>query len=58
MDKHLIAIVVSVLLLFGLVISITGLIGKYLGKEAEMIMLGVIALALLVFLIVDKNKKE
>jgi len=58
MDKHVIAIVVSVLLVFGLVVSITGIVGKYLGKEFEMIMLGLIAAALLIFLIVDKNKKE
>lgn len=58
MSKHVIAIVVSVLLVFGLIVSITGIMGKYLGKEVEMIMLGVIAGALLIFLIIDKNKKE
>ena len=58
MNKHVIAILVSVLLVFGLIVSITGVMGKYLGKNAEMIALGLIAIALLIFLIIDKNKKE
>ena len=58
MDKHVIAIVVSVLLAFGVIVSITGVLGKYLGKNAELICLGVVALILLIILLIDKNKKE
>ena len=58
MDKHVIAIVVSVLLVFGVILSITGVLGKVLGQGAEMISLGAIALVLLVMLLIDRNKKE
>ena len=58
MDKHVIAIVVSVLIVFAVIVLITGVLGKYLGKNAELISLGAVALILFVFLLIDKNKKE
>ena len=58
MDKHVIAIVVSVLLAFAVIVSITGILGKYIGNNTELICLGVVALVLLVILLIDKNKKE
>lgn len=58
MDKHVIAIIVSVLVAFGVIVSVTGLLGKYLGKSAELIVLVIIAIGLLGFLLYDKNKKE
>ena len=58
MDKHVIAIIVSVLVAFSVIVSVTGLLGKYLGKSAEMVVLVIVAILLLGFLIYDKNKKE
>ena len=58
MDKHIIAVIVTVLLLFGVIVSLTGVLGNIFGKGAELISLGVIALALLVLLLIDRNKKE
>ena len=58
MDKHVIAIIVSVLVAFSVIVSVTGLLGKYLGKSAELIVLVIIAIGLLGFLMYDKNKKE
>ena len=58
MDKHVIAIIVSVLVAFSVIVSVTGLLGKYLGKSAELIVLVIIAIGLLGFLLYDKNKKE
>ena len=58
MSRHVAAIIVSVLLIFAVIVSVTGLMGKYFGKNAEMITLGLTALVLLVILIMDRNKKE
>ena len=46
------------LVAFGVIVSVTGLLGKYLGKSAELIVLVIIAIGLLGFLLYDKNKKE
>ncbi|MBR2546982.1 MAG: hypothetical protein IKF07_02170 [Eubacterium sp.] len=58
MNKHTVAIIVSVIFLFALIVSITDIAGKYLGKNTEMIILGVIAAVLLAILIKDRNDKE
>ncbi len=58
MKKQTILGLLSVLFLFILIVSLTGIAGKYLGKNIEMIILVVIALILGIYLIVDKNKKE
>ncbi|MBQ3280862.1 MAG: hypothetical protein IJH41_00490 [Eubacterium sp.] len=58
MNKHTVAIIVSVIFLFALIVSITGIAGKYLGKNIEMLILGVIAAVLLGILIKDRNDKE
>ena len=58
MNKGVFAIVIAVLLAFAVIVSLTGIVGTYFGKTAEMIVLGVIAIVLLVMLISDRNKKE
>ena len=58
MNKHTVAIIVSVIFLFAIIVSVTGIAGKYLGKNIEMILLGVTAAVLLGILIKDKNDKE
>ena len=58
MKKQTILGLLSVLFVFIIIVSLTGIAGKYLGKNIEMIILVVIALILGIFLIVDKNKKE
>ena len=58
MNRYTAAIIVSVIILFAIIVSFTGIAGKYLGKNIEMIILVVIALILGIYLIVDKNKKE
>lgn len=58
MKKQTILGLLSVLFLFVIIVSLTGIAGKYLGKNIEMIILVVIALILGIYLIVDKNKKE
>lgn len=58
MKKQTILGLLSVLFLFIIIVSLTGIAGKYLGKNIEMIILVVIALILGIYLIVDKNKKE
>ena len=50
--------IASVAVLFILIVSVTGFAGKYLGKNIELILLGIIAVVLLVILIKDKNGKE
>ena len=58
MKKQTVLGLLSVLFLFIIIASLTGIAGKYLGKNIEMIILVVIALILGIYLIVDKNKKE
>ena len=58
MNKQTIAVIVSVVILFTIIVSVTGIAGKYLGKNVEMILLGVTAVALLAILIKDRNDKE
>lgn len=58
MDKRFLPILITILLVFAVIVSITGVVGKYLGKTAEMMLLGIVAFALLVLLLIDKNKKE
>ena len=58
MDRRIIAVAVSVLVIFGLIVSLTGIVGTYFGKTAEMAILGGIAVILLIFLLKDRNKKE
>lgn len=58
MNKHTVAIIVSVVFLFAIIVSITGIAGKYLGKTTEMVLLGIIAAVLLAILIIDRNDKE
>ncbi len=58
MKKQTILGLLSVFFLFIIIVSLTGIAGKYLGKNIEMIILVVIALILGIYLIVDKNKKE
>ena len=58
MKKQTILGLLSVLFLFIIIVSLTGIAGKYLGKNIEMIILVVIALILGIYLIVDKDKKE
>ena len=58
MKKQTVLGLLSVLFLFIIIVSLTGIAGKYLGKNIEMIILVVIALILGIYLIVDKNKKE
>ena len=53
-----IALVVIVLLAFGIIVSLTGLLGKFIGKTGEQISLGLIAMILLGFLLYDKNRKD
>ena len=58
MSKYTVAMIVSVIFLFALIVSVTGIAGRYLGKNVEMILLGVTAAVLLGILIKDKNDKE
>ena len=58
MNKQTIAVIVSVVILFTIIVSVTGIAGKYLGKNIEMILLGIVAAVLLVILIKDRNNKE
>ena len=58
MKKQTILGLLSLLFLFIIIVSLTGIAGKYLGKNIEMIILVVIALILGIYLIVDKDKKE
>ncbi len=58
MNKHTVAIIVSVIVLFAVIVSITGIVGKYFGKNIEMILLGLTALVLLVILIKDRNDND
>lgn len=58
MNRHTIIGILSVIFLFVLIVSLTGIAGKYLGKNIEMILLVVIAVILAVYLIIDRNKKE
>lgn len=55
MNKHTVAIIVSVIFLFAIIVSLTGIAGKYFGKTTEMILLGVIAAVLLGILIKDNK---
>ncbi len=58
MKKQTVVMIASVAVLFILIVSVTGFAGKYLGKNIELILLGIIAVVLLVILIKDKNGKE
>lgn len=58
MNKYTAAIIVSVIILFVIIVSFTGIAGKYLGKNIEMILLGIVAAVLLAILIKDRNNKE
>ena len=58
MNKQTIAVIVSVIIIFAVIVSVTGIAGKYLGKNIEMILLGIVAAVLLVILIKDRNNKE
>ena len=58
MNKQFFAVIISVIIIFTIIVSVTGIAGKYLGKNVEMILLGITAVVLLVILIKDHNKKE
>ena len=58
MNKNIAVIVISVLALFGLIVLLTGAVGTYFGKTAEMIVLCAVAAVLVVILLRDRNKKE
>lgn len=58
MNRQTVAVIVSVVILFTIIVSVTGIAGKYLGKNIEMILLGIVAVVLLVILIKDRNNKE
>ena len=58
MNKGVIALFIAVLLIFAVIVSLTGIVGTYFGKTAEMILLGIIAMVLLIMLIADRNRKE
>ena len=58
MSKGVIALLVAVLLVFAVIVSLTGIVGTYFGKTAEMIILVGIAVILIIMLICDRNKKE
>ncbi len=58
MDKNIAVIVISVLVLFGLIVLLTGAVGTYFGKTAEMVMLVIVAIVLLIILLSGRNKKE
>ena len=58
MDKNIAVIVISVLVLFGLIVLLTGAVGTYFGKTAEMAMLVIVAIVLLIILLSGRNKKE
>ena len=58
MDKNIAVIVISVLGLFGLIVLLTGAVGTYFGKTAEMALLVIVAIVLLIILLSGGNKKE
>lgn len=58
MSKGVIALLIAVLLVFAVIVSLTGIVGTYFGKTAEMIVLVGIAVILIIMLISDRNKKE
>ena len=57
LKSHIFLLAGAILLVFGTIVSITGLVGTYFGKTTEMIMLVIIAAILLIMLIQTNSPK-
>lgn len=58
MDKRFIPALIVVLAIFLAIVSVTGIVGTYFGKTAEIVLLVLIAAVLVVMLLINRNNNK